>query len=1193
MGILEEFIDKTKTTLFSAMTDVDTCTGLLDALNGTDLVNLIEILGIPSDLALSSRMQCERAVTVVGAAIQAFADFYNASSIQDIVIATCYLVTNESNSDICRGVANMTRSGFEGGCLALLSGNWFIDILGGTDFLGNVVKAFNVSSQMLVGAATSAFEVPQLVGYVEGLIAQVTADKFSVEDTCEAAATVWYNDSTTAAERVDVLLGAAFVELARIAPLICEGRAIAMANGTEDPFEDQTIVITHLGQYENVEAMCGNVSLFNIEDMDNVYVAEFINNTRSTLLSAVTDVDACTGLLDAFSGGDPLGLGIFVSVNTSQLCELLVPVVGVTIETLGDFYNVASIQDVAIATCYLYANENTSWICDDIASESRGMFIASCEGVFTPFNGTLLSLNISNWNETFISILGTMVNAAGWDVVISIFPEVFSNILTSAVNSSDFFNNVIFFISETTYENSTSENVCDAAATVVYNDTMSAEKIVDNILDTTARELARITPVLCGFHTSYMDPLAALWQTTIESVTQFLPAPFDELGNLILLDPVEVLGTIIADLSHHDSFDDLCINVSVIDIEDFVNKTKTTIYIAPKDAGTCESLLDSVSNVTGLTVVGDLLQLPLNMILCDELTGLFNNLTGNNFTVDLYRATNLVEVAETVCMELTNSSVCNLIDSIPRSLFVEGCTQLIGDVDGIDWMAIFTELFDFEDLLSLPGDPFTEIMHLMYVRFGLKDINNGYHVCDASMEFITAEHEEVQDFLRTSVESLVYYTLQNLYFPAACSFTNVSIESTPDFVNILSDIIALIIPDIEENIPLVSICQVLNGSVTDAESANLLRGISATIISTVVDMLKQEDACIVLTGVAFQIFPDDMNVNSTQFCQYLVTSLDSGTANMDNLPMMTFDNPPRPFANPGGFILTMAAQTVLSMFVGVYTSELPIIDTLGITCRQLDSSIKIEAIHDIIDPICSPITEQDHYTMASACRRFMVPQLKHGEDHPVSLRDINVGREFLKALLPLVKYPVWEQSEVVCPAIEALINSKYSLKNLIDEILQHWMNIGIEVAAEVCVEFDDVYEYNKPSNPAQIPEYSARFNALWVAVSNIFDYKTPADLCGDTTTALQLRHFNGIDRLSQTLMRRISDAGSDLRVCGEEVDGVMSLLIAGGMEFGGKIPISFYTGYSSTQEFCVEFVDIMTGKISSSFFFFFNLRATY
>ncbi|XP_072036440.1 uncharacterized protein [Amphiura filiformis] len=1204
------FVNSTKTTFLLTLSDVDTCIGFLDAIeNATNLPPLFVDSGPPNGFL------CESVVGTLDATLRS--DFatvlFKAGSLNELSkIIFCYILTDDPDTCLA-SYTSIPREIFVDSCSELLTPVFGIrDELDNTEGILNWVAATamefipnwerfltlmgDVYAVVLEDTLERLTIPPELFDYVINLLS-VADDNPSANALCEAAATVGYNESTSVEDLVDDLLNVPFTELAQVAPILCQWRVsvndsglgrdgtepllIAILNELErifvtpgfsgegfpflHPVEILSAIIAFLGQYDDTDSMCEHVANLSTSEQETY---AFVNSTKTTFLLTLSDVDTCIGFLDAIENATNLP-PLFVDSGPPNgfLCESVVGTLDATLRS--DFatvlFRAGNLNELSkIIICYISTDDPDT--CLNSTFVPRDLFVDSCLDLFTPVFGIRDELNNAGGFLNWVAATA-MESISNWGRFLSLIEDVFNNVLsTTFTRTPELFNYVLNFIGVVSDDDHSADDLCEAAATVGYNESASVEEMVDDLFDVTFTELAHISPILCQWRVSVMG-INSTESPLINFLTElerlFLTPGFSKEG-LPILDPVEVLSGIITFLGQYEDTDSMCEHVAIFNttgeatdvmLAEFVNRTKAIFYQSLRNADTCVALFEVIEEVSGVPNIFS--SFGLTTSVCYSFVGIRNQLfeTLEGF----YRANSVQEVVQNVCYFATNdvnNAVCIVLSSISREMAVDSCVYLISplfDDRATDWLSLWLELLD-----ELRTSPFNEILQILDVRFGLKEINNGYHVCYAGIEFIIADQVEKLNFFQRSLESLI-----DFYLPFICEVGDRVNEMDGFFgmfVNLLTGIMSdsgiFIFPNRPDQL-----CQLLNASRSDSNILNITTSLSAAVISHATKMIEREDSCARLMNIVFPFLSNAMfleiNISPPMFCKKLVKAV-SNEPDSD-VPVSEFKK---------------AIETP-----EVVSDAITFLNVLREMCIQFEDIMTVDDTPGLIR-MCDAIRKRDLYDLSYACRQVMVPLLKHGEDHPVSLRDIPVGREFLKALLPLANYPVWEEPSTVCPATETLINSEVSLEFLVKKTLTHWLRIGIEVSAEICAELDKVYNYMKPhnygSNSNVALNYDRRYNAIWNAVAKIFDFKNPGELCSATTRALTSRGFGEMDNLTDVMTKRIYDMGDDVMACTEGVNGVSNLLDVQ-IDFDGRDPTYVYTGYTTAHPFCVDFVDIMTG----------------
>ena len=412
------------------------------------------------------------------------------------------------------------------------------------------------SSDALTNIFTSVSEIPEVFNYILNLISEFESDVSTPESVCDAASTVWYNESITAEQRVDRLINSVLLELAQLSPVICNvinesanGSSVENITSFERlemlsqlfellTGEDVNITevvgdaITFLGQYEDVDDMCANLPLQN----DTEGLQEFVNTSKSTVQLVVGDIETCMNFFDIFNE-----TGLLPSSN--GLCQDFVEGLNQTAKILGGFYTAASIKDVVEATCYLLTNETDSGLCYAIASIPREVFKAGCIN--------LVSIQDAFTNpEAFLSYLNMWIPSSWYELVVAV-PEIVMNIVNAVVSGAEevtLFDYIENLMNVTTDGNSTSEGLCDAAATVWFNDSTTAEARINTFLDTTLFEFARFVPLVCKTNSTANENDLLEYLFTLTGLG---------LGSS---DPFEVLGDVFSYLGQYENSDAMCKN---------------------------------------------------------------------------------------------------------------------------------------------------------------------------------------------------------------------------------------------------------------------------------------------------------------------------------------------------------------------------------------------------------------------------------------------------------------------------------------------------------------------------------------------------------------------------------------------------------------------------------------------------------
>ena len=998
----------------------------------------------------------------------------------------------------------------------------------------------------------------------------------------------------------------------------------------DGPLKMLRSLVDLIGKYENSSLLCEDINNMTRSDIDHKYIDMLVNETKLIFVTMVSDITD-----DVIDYG--LELAFMAHSVAMELKEIATEVVTESVEVVSyvfplveRFYGAEDLQSIAYIACEMlefgscemitaFTPELIEDICVDTLSpildtHDKGMNFTS----FKPHDIIMFILNATEVNYTSpYSLCNTSASL------------VFNESVTAATLVDHVINDTLHALVNTYVSLCYLPMATEGNPMEIVGPALAYLAQYENTDEMCRNMSTLVMSSLLGESESLNALVEEMKMNLLHAVIDI-----DECKELIQAVESESIQMSVSQLAGFESNDDMCQALVQGFNADSTEEIDLSFVVSGLRYGDDDAFMGGDASTTfgdDDTVFGD----KESVVFGDDDTTTTDDDTAMEWDVEavmeglmaadsnvnpveeifkfvgrLYHAGDLKNVMITACETINDGTdgmfatemvpMCSAISDLSRQNFVHYCLVSVAPLynvtidesfipDYIDSGEETTTESGEEDESCLfcsdrnPYDTvFNEVLHLMNVRFGLNNIYNGYDICYASIEFMTADHDEILNFFGEAAESLVYGVLQQVYVPLICT------NQEQDHAVTVLNLTASMIQDVEQDIQPGTVCQLLNDTL-ESDNEEVLRSVSTAIASSGFYMLQSTDTCVELVDAVFQTLSDEEFTQYTgfatyqSFCEHIVTSF-SGESNYE-LPVLEYDSNFTLFENPGELLPSISVETIISLVGSMYVSNQSAIETLGLICTHYEGVLSEipdgMEIGESLASMCVAIQQQDLYHISATCRQLLVPLLEHGDEHPVSLRDIDVAREFLKILLPLVDQPVWEEGDVVCPATEALINSAFSMGALVENILQHWLTIGVEMTADICAEWDKVYEYNKPSDYYDSPivafEYNSRLNNTWKAVATFFGYSSAEELCIATNTALASRNEGGMEEAKIDLTERIYSMATDATACSEGLTSVVALLAAQGVDFDGNNPVYLYTGYLSAQAFCIDFIDAMNG----------------
>ncbi|XP_022108597.1 uncharacterized protein LOC110988924 [Acanthaster planci] len=300
----------------------------------------------------------------------------------------------------------------------------------------------------------------------------------------------------------------------------------------------------------------------------------------------------------------------------------------------------------------------------------------------------------------------------------------------------------------------------------------------------------------------------------------------------------------------------------------------------------------------------------------------------------------------------------------------------------------------------------------------------------------------------------------------------------------------------------------------------------------------------------------------------------------------------------GEFLPGVTVQDIVSLAGALFTTN-KFNESMILACNRLSPLLNDQVFAGLghFASLCDAINQGNIHSAVSQCEQLLVPQV-YGADYPLALRHVDFGQLLLETILPAFNYVPRFEQDVICPAIETVLNSDTSPQALATIAINGLLRSGIEYGAGICQDIEGVLNYlapdiswlGDPSDPSydavlaqeQLQsrlEYQRFFYGLFDFASTLAGFESYELMCAALIDAVA--DPGTFDALIDLIRERAFSYLTDENECKIAVEATMSFINLASPETASSNLLYQVTGYYSPQAFCIASAAAFRGETSS------------
>ena len=512
-------------------------------------------------------------------------------------------------------------------------------------------------------------------------------------------------------------------------------------------------------------------------------------------------------------------------------------------------------------------------------------------------------------------------------------------------------------------------------------------------------------------------------------------------------------------------------------------------------------------------------------------------------------------------------------------------------------------------------------------QFGL-DVTNPWAICEVAGDLLVSPITDIVDTMKTGI-SLVIRTFLRYRHDIYCFKESDKVYSDNNSDDFPLEILAEALAVLAEYDTSQEFCNYVEGLLPehgankegqdsedrcspnpDKEALDgSLETIATAVVSSALMIIEDTNVCNKIVAILYTYFgeyivPATGYDTSAELCKMIVAAFSAPPADTIYKPPVIPSNVAdlfedfEPFKEAGQILPFLTIDQAIEFVGFLYNKPTPRA-ILTYLCENYKDTLDSFDMEEL-DPLkrgCQIIIDGD---IVPFCEEQLIP-LMYGEEYPIGLRQINIPFELERIFVSLAGEEMVMSSRVITSAIETVINSQMSIRDVVNEVLDSLLPNVIRSTTDICQNWDTVIEFLKPKwewtqydpqssnpdDPPHIREERQRYERDSQIIEKIFDFVGTLSGYATTEGTFDCNRLVTEDpkTVTEMLKKKLWCYTKDVYQCKLAADAMMTFVndVSDDEEMLTEEMLSEFTGYPSTLDMCQAVVDAISEGLAGMF----------